>query len=380
VEASGDILYQVIPEIVIKKEPAIGTMLQPSNWETNEKRKNMKLPEVIFGTSGLGNLFVAMPEEEKLKIVSECIQLSKGKAVFDSAGKYGAGLALEELGKCLKQLNISPDEVIISNKLGWIRTELKTEEPTFEPGIWRNMKYDAVQQISYDGIIECFEQGNELLNGYTPQMVSVHDPDEYMALAKDDKDAYGLYNDILDAYEALFDLKQEGKVKAIGVGAKDWTVIKRIAADVQLDWIMIANSMTIKTHPQELLDFIVEMEKRGVHVINSAVFHSGFLVGSEYFDYKLIKPGTSYSDELFQWREIFFEICNEFKVTPAEACAQFALRVPGVKSIALSTTNAYRVKENIELVQVDIPTQFWQALKSKNLIAVDFEQWLVDMA
>jgi hypothetical protein len=49
--------------------------------------------------------------------------------------------------------------------------------------------------------------------------------------------------------------------------------------------------------------------------------------------------------------------------------------VPGVKSIALSTTHAYRVKENIELIQADIPNQFWQTLKSKNLIAVDYEQW-----
>ena len=338
----------------------------------------MKLPEVIFGTSALGNLFVALPEEEKLNIVNECIQLSKGRAVFDSAGKYGAGLALEALGKCLKQLNIPTDQVIISNKLGWIRTELKTEEPTFESGIWRDLKHDAVQQISYDGIIECFEQGNELLNGYTPQMVSVHDPDEYMALAKDEKDSDRLYNDILDAYEALFDLKQEGKVQAIGVGSKDWRVIKRIAADVHLDWIMIANSMTIKTHPQELLDFIMEMKKQAVYVINSAVFHSGFLVGGDYFDYKLTKQGTPQSDELFQWREIFFEICREFKVKPAEACAQFALHVPGVKSIALNTTHAYRVKENIGLIQVNIPAQFWQALKSRNLIAVDYEQWGIE--
>ncbi len=337
----------------------------------------MNLPEVIFGTSGLGNLFVALPEEDKLNIINECIRLSKGKAVFDSAGKYGAGLALETLGRCLKQLNIPPEEVIISNKLGWIRTELKTKEPTFEPGIWRNLKHDAVQKISYDGIIECFEQGNELLNGYTPQLVSVHDPDEYIALAKDEKDAYSLYNDILDAYEALFDLKQQGKVQAVGVGSKDWSVIKRIATDVQLDWIMIANSMTIKVHPQELLDFIVEMEKKGVFVINSAVFHSGFLTGSNYFNYKLIQPGSPQSDALFQWREILFETCSEFKVKPAEACAQFALRVPGVKSIALNTTHAHRVKENIELIQADIPGQFWEALKAKNLIAVDYEQWLI---
>lgn len=336
----------------------------------------LQLPSVIFGTSGLGNLFVALEDEAKLNIVSECVRLSQGKVVFDSAGKYGAGLALETLGKTLKQLNVQPENVVISNKLGWVRTELKTEEPTFEPGVWKNLKHDAIQKISYDGIIECFEQGNELLNGYTPQMVSVHDPDEYIAAAKDFKQSEKLYDDILDAYEALFDLKKHGKVQFIGVGAKNWKIVKRIAKDVKLDWIMIANSMTIKSHPQELLDFIKEMEAKGVYVINSAVFHSGFLVGSDYFDYRLIEKGDAKNDALFKWREAFFETCSKFHVKPAEACVQFALNVPGVKSIALNTTHANRVQSNLEMIEATLPQQFWQELKNKNLIDADVVSWL----
>src|SRR5690606_40256617 len=71
---------------------------------------------------------------------------------FDSAGKYGAGLSLESLGKCLAQLGTDPSKVIISNKLGWYRVPLETAEPTFEPGVWKGLNYDAVQRISYDGI------------------------------------------------------------------------------------------------------------------------------------------------------------------------------------------------------------------------------------
>jgi D-threo-aldose 1-dehydrogenase len=336
----------------------------------------LHLPPVIFGTSGLGNLFVALEEEEKLKIVSEYVRLSAGKVVFDSAGKYGAGLALETLGKCLKLLNVEPENVVISNKLGWVRTKLKTKEPTFEPGVWKNLKHDAVQKISYDGIMECFEQGNELLNAYVPQMVSVHDPDEYMAAAKDYPHSEKLYEDILDAYEALYDLKKQGKVQFIGVGAKNWKIIKRIANDVVLDWIMIANSMTIKSHPRELLDFILEMEEKGVYVINSAVFHSGFLVGADYFDYRLIERGKSKNDALFKWRDEFFETCNQFNVKPAEACVQFALNIPGVKSIALNTTHSGRVKENIDMGNAFIPFQFWAEMKAKKLIEVDYCQWL----
>ena len=330
------------------------------------------LPPVVFGTSGLGNLFVALGEEEKLEIIRECVRLSGGMVVFDSAGKYGAGLALEVLGKCLKQLRVPPENVVISNKLAWVRTELKTEEPTFEPGVWKNLKHDAVQKISYEGMLECFDQGNELLGGYASQMLSVHDPDEYLKTARDKKEAEKLYQDILEAYQALYDLKQQGKAQAIGVGAKDWRLVKRIATDVPLDWIMIANSMTIKYHPQELLDFILEMERKGVYIINSAVFHSGFLVGSDYFDYRLVEKETPKGEALYRWREKFFEVCRQFGVKPAEACVQFALNVPGVKSIALNTTDVKRVKENMEMANAELPVEFWETMQSKGLIEVNF--------
>ncbi|MCU7552249.1 aldo/keto reductase [Chitinophagaceae bacterium LB-8] len=330
------------------------------------------MPPVVFGTSGLGNLYVALDETTKCEIVKECFCHSPKPVVFDTAGKYGAGLALESLGKSLKALNVKPENVIISNKLGWLRTELKTDEPTFEPGVWKDLQHDAIQKISYDGIIECFEQGNELLGGYTPQMVSVHDPDEYLANARDANHAAKLYEDILDAYEALYDLKQTGKIQAIGVGAKNWKVIQSIANDVQLDWVMIANSLTIKNHPKELLDFIQELQKKGVTIINSAVFHSGFLIGSDYYDYKLIEPTAPANKALFQWRADFFELCQSFGIKPAAACVQFALKVPGVASVALNTTAQKRVKENIDLASIEIPVEFWTSMKAKGLIRDDY--------
>lgn len=342
------------------------------NRVNDQKNFLLNLPKLIFGTSGLGNLFVALDEESKCSIIEECIRLSDTPVVFDSAGKYGAGLALEVLGKYLKQLNISPDDVIISNKLAWVRTELKTAEPTFEPGVWKGLKHDAVQKISYDGMIECFEQGNELLNGYIPQMVSVHDPDEYIATAKSDNEKERLYKDVLDAYRALYDLKKQGKVKAVGVGAKDWRMVKRIVSDVPLDWVMIANSMSIKSHPKDLLEFMGKLRDNGVAIINAAVFHSGFLVGSNYFDYKPVVQGTKEGDALYQWRAAFFAVCHKYNVKPAAACVQFGLYAPGVQSIALSTTEPKRVKENVDLVNAEIPATFWEEMVEKRLIEVNF--------
>jgi D-threo-aldose 1-dehydrogenase len=332
----------------------------------------IKLPPVVFGTSGLGNLFVALDEDAKTRIVEACIQESGGRVIFDSAGKYGAGLALESLGRALKRLGVTPGNVVISNKLGWLRRPLTGKEPTFEPGVWKDLEHDAVQKIGYDGMVECFEQGNALLGGYIPQMVSVHDPDEYLAAAGNDAgEEARRYEDILDAYEALFDLKRQGKVAAVGVGAKDWRVIKRIVRDVPLDWVMFANSMTLKSHPWELAYLIRELADRDVKVINSAVFNSGFLIGSDYFDYRQMRRGDPIADRLYRWRDEFFATCDEFNVTPAAACIQFALSVPGVCSIALQSSNPDRVKENLEMARRSLPEEFWLALRGRDLIDFD---------
>ncbi|MEM6472271.1 MAG: aldo/keto reductase, partial [Planctomycetota bacterium] len=86
----------------------------------------------------------------KRAIVAEWFKSSDGIVAADSAGKYGAGLALEVMSQTLQELGIKPSQLLISNKLGWRRVPLTTPEPTFEPGAWIDIEHDAIQDISYD--------------------------------------------------------------------------------------------------------------------------------------------------------------------------------------------------------------------------------------
>jgi len=328
----------------------------------------MQLPDIILGTSFLGNIYQPLSYKTKLAIVKEFVDHSPGIPLFDSAGKYGAGMALETLGQCLRELEVKPENVIISNKLGWYQTELTTPEPTFEKDIWKDIRNDAVQKISYNGILECFEQGNQLLGSYVPQLVSVHDPDEYLAAATDEANEKQRYQDILEAYRALTDLKKQGKVAAIGVGSKQWKVIQRIAADIELDWVMIANSLTLITHPPELIGFIGELNKKNISVINSAVFNGGFLTGSSFYNYVEVDANTEEGRNLLNWRSSFFALCKQFNIRPAEACFNFGAKIPGVKSVALSTSKPEKVKGNIEMATKNIPVEFWKAMQNKGLL------------
>ena len=335
-----------------------------------------KFPAVVFGTSCLGNLYQVMDENIKQELINQCFSHTDLPVFFDSAGKYGAGLALESLGTCLKNAGVDQKDVVIGNKLGWLRTELKTPEPLFEPGVWKGLKYDAVQRISYDGILECYHQGNELLQGYKANLVSVHDPDEYLAAASDKKDEERRYKDILDAYRALFDLKQQGLVNSVGIGAKNWRVIARITQDVKLDWVMIANSMTIHSHPPELLAYLQSLKSQNIPVINSAVFNGGFLTGSDFYNYKATTPETD--RELYKWREDFYKLCDDFSIAPALASVAFARKVPGVTAIALSTTRPNNVKNNIDMAMSELPESFWQELINARLIDLDLKEHLID--
>lgn len=329
--------------------------------------KGPEVPSVIFGTSCLGNLYQELSYEVKLAIAEKWFQAVDGRVVLDSAGKYGAGMALEMIGKTLRDLGKRSEDVLISDKLGWIRKPMNGPEPTFEPGVWAGLTHDAEQRISYKGIKECWERDCELLgDGFTPGLVSVHDPDEYLEEAADYSDHERRLEDVLGAYQALRELKRDGWVQAVGVGSKDWRVIQEIQRHVELDWVMFACSLTPFRHEKALLGFMDTLFKKGIGMVNSAVFHAGFLVGGKWFDYRLPDPDSD--AELFDKRDRIHRVCAKYEVPPAVVCVQFGMSVPGMTATALNTSDPGKVLRNAESTRVDVPSVLWRDLKEVGVV------------
>ena len=332
----------------------------------------MMVPPIVFGATTLGNLFREVSEEEKAALVTAWFQAGLPSVFIDSAGKYGAGLSLEVIGRHLGRLGIDRDQVLISNKLAWRRVPLSGPEPTFEPGAWFGLQHDAVQDISYDGIMRCWEEGNRLLGDYPAHIVSVHDPDEYLAAANGTADRQRRLEDIVGAYRALHELKAAGVVRAVGVGAKNWQTIQELDQHCQLDWVMFANSFTVMRHPPELVTFITSLAQRGIGVINSALFHGGFLLGGDFFDYQRVDLQREADRGRVQWREKFTTLCRELGVSPFEVGVAFGRSHPGVTAVALSSSRADRVPEHVRAASQELPPQVWAALKEQGLIARDY--------
>jgi len=331
------------------------------------------VPPIVFGTSALGNLYAAHPVERKLAVLREIFREARGLVVLDSAGKYGAGLALETIGEGLRALGVPPGRVILSNKLGWLRVPLRGPEPTFEPGVWFGLEHDAEQAVGYEGILRCWEQGCALLGPpFRPALVSVHDPDELLARARTPAERERAWHELIEAYRALHELKARGEVGFVGVGAKDWTVIRALADAVPLDWVMLACSFTVYRHAREVVDFVDRLQRDGIGVVNSAVFHAGFLTGGEFFDYRRVDPARDDDRTLFDWRDRFHGICRAHDVSPAAACVSFGLSHPGVACVALNTSRPEQVRANADLGEARPPARFWSALKDAGLVRRDY--------
>ena len=332
----------------------------------------LMLPPVVFGTTNLGNLFVAPSAETKRELIRSWFRQFSGPIAIDTAGKYGAGLALEVLGRELRNLGIDADDVVISNKLGWRRVPLRGDQPTFEPGVWIDLKHDAVQAIGREGILRCWDEAAETLRPFRQQLVSVHDPDEYLQAAASPADREHRLGQILDAYHALERLREAGDVRGVGVGAKDWRVIEELDRHCQFDWVMLANSLTIMRHPPELLRFVESLAAKGVAIINSAVTHGGFLTGGSFLDYRKLDASDPVHSEAIRWRGRYQQVCAAVGVSPYDAAVAFGAAHPAVNAVAVSTSRPERVGAMVSAASEPVPPRLWDALRQERLISVVF--------
>jgi D-threo-aldose 1-dehydrogenase len=75
---------------------------------------------------------------------------------------------------------------------------------------------------------------------------------------------------------------------------------------------------------------------------------------------------------VYKWREAFVEMCEKFNISPSHACIRFGMSHPAVSSVALNTSNPGHVKRNVEEVENEITSVFFDAMKEKNLIDRDY--------
>jgi D-threo-aldose 1-dehydrogenase len=287
----------------------------------------IELGPLGLGTAPLGGLYEAVADETAHAVVERAWEL--GVRYFDTAPYYGSGLAEQRLGAAVRDK--PREKLVVSTKVGRL----------LRPGAsnW----YGAYFDFSFDGALRSLDESLERLGLDHVDVVLVHDPDDH-------------YDEALTgALPALRRLRDEGVVRAIGVGMNQTDLLYRFAREADPDCILVAGRYTVldRSAAAELLPLCHE---RGIAVIAGGVFNSGVLAGGTTFDYAAAPP------EVIARVTSLRETCASLNVALPAAAVQFPARHPAVVSVLVGCRTPQELEEDVRLFELDLPPEIWAKL------------------
>jgi len=287
----------------------------------------IELGPLGLGTAPLGGLYEAVADETAHAVVERAWEL--GVRYFDTAPYYGSGLAEQRLGAAVRDK--PREKLVVSTKVGRL----------LRPGAsnW----YGAYFDFSFDGALRSLDESLERLGLDQVDVVLVHDPDDH-------------YDEALTgALPALRRLRDEGVVRAIGVGMNQTDLLYRFAREADPDCILVAGRYTVldRSAARELLPLCHE---RGIAVIAGGVFNSGVLAGGNTFDYAAATP------DVIARVASLRETCARLNVPLPAAAVQFPARHPAVVSVLVGCRTPQELEEDVRLFELDLPPEIWAKL------------------
>ncbi|MFE6968553.1 aldo/keto reductase [Isoptericola sp. NPDC057653] len=291
-----------------------------------------------LGCAPIGNLFTPVAQGDAEATVGRALE--RGVRFFDTAPHYGAGVSEQRLGAALA--GVDRDSVVLATKIG--RTIVDAggvPVPTGGTGT------GTVGDLSRDGVLRSLEGSLERLRTDRVDLLYLHDPEDVDAALR-------------GALPALLELRDQGVVRAVGVGMV-WTEpvarFVREAAGV-LDVVMPAGRVTLLDRTA-LDDLLPAARERGVGVIAAGVYNSGVLadpVAAPFFDYHPASPDQV--DRALRMAAA----CEAAGVDLPTAAARYPLRVPGVEAVVVGARTPAEVDVFADAADAVVPDPLWAEL------------------
>ena len=160
-------------------------------------------------------------------------------------------------------------------------------------------------------------------------------------------------------------LREEGLVRAIGVGTADLGAVERAVRTDAIDLVMLPGRYTLLEAPAK--DVVLPLcQERGVGVVNVAVFNSACSPPRNPARRRTTSTGRSPRTS-----------CSGPGARPcvprarcgaADRGSQFALRHPAVVTVAVGADTPEQIRENAERMRSPVPEDLWQVLADRNLL------------
>ncbi|WP_047151823.1 aldo/keto reductase [Aneurinibacillus tyrosinisolvens] len=159
--------------------------------------------------------------------------------------------------------------------------------------------------------------------------------------------------------EALLDLKQQGVIKAIGIGMQSHELIRQAIDTGQLDMALTVNDYTLLR--QSVLSGVCDYaEPHGVGVVNGAALAMGLLSGRDprsigTFRWTPPKEEVDAAIQVYEW-------CKRRKINILASALQFSLSQPRLSCTLIGACSAKEVEECWSAATTPIDPEVWHEL------------------
>ena len=278
---------------------------------------------------------------------------------FDTAPQYGSGLAERRVGAGLGRY--ARDDFVVSSKVGKL---LRSPGSGIAPATLfaDALPFDVVFDYSYEGAMRSLEESLERMGLARVDMLLIHDVN---------RNYHGeRVMEVLDAAlagtcKALARLRDEGVIGAFGPALNDIDVALRFANQGGIDCVMLPARYTLLDQ-SAATELLPACAASGISLLVAGPFDSGILATGAI-------PGARYNyaaatPAILDRVERIAAVCRTFAIPLAAAALQFPLLHPAVASVVTGMRSAGEVAQNFDLMRVEIPHEFWHALRRGNLL------------
>ncbi len=317
-----------------------------------------------FGAAPIGNLYQPLNDEQAQTAVLSAIR--SGIRYFDTAPHYGFGLSETRLGHALK---VSGEPVVISSKVGRVLVPTNSTA-SVRHGFADAPPLEPVFDYTYDGVMRSFEASLKRLQVEQIDILLAHD----LGPLTHGADHPEKFREFMDGgFLAMNKLKSEGLVKAIGLGANEWQICDAALKHGDFDGFLLAGRYTL-LEQTACETFLPLCARRNASVILGGPFNSGILAtgvkaalsGSSkaplYYNYE---PASQSIVEQVAQLEV---VCEQFAIPLAAAALQFPAAHPQICSVLAGLANHDQVERAVQLMNSEIPAEFWDVLRERNLL------------
>jgi D-threo-aldose 1-dehydrogenase len=324
-------------------------------------RSGLTVTDMGFGGAPIGNFLRPISEEMAAAMVQEA--WDAGMRYYDTAPYYGHGLSEARLGACLRWK--PRHEFVLSSKVGRVLKAKPRAAIDFKPWV-DGLPFECIFDYSYDGTMRSFEDSLQRLGLEHIDILFIHDADVFTH-GREKQQVY-FREAMAGCYPALVKLKEQGAVKAIGVGVNDTDVMLDFMRAGDFDCLLMAGRYTLLE--QDTLDELLPLcEKRGAAIViggglNSGILATGAVPGAKY-NYA---PAPAAIMERVGRIE---EVCRHHAVPLPAAALQFLLGHPAVASHVPGTRTLDQLRQNIAWMSHPIPRALWTDLKEAGLLRLD---------